>query len=104
MSDECQATPKAELERQIMDPNVPKNEREWWAAAEVERLQGLLTAKTTPGYELLAGTIEKMEAEIARLRADLAEAEKYNGHHQQACVEIERLRDKTKNRPPAGEG
>jgi hypothetical protein len=42
MSDECEATPKAELERQIMDPNVPKNELEWWAAAEIERLQEAL--------------------------------------------------------------
>lgn len=34
-----QATDRAELERQIMDPNVPKNEREWWAAREIERLR-----------------------------------------------------------------
>ena len=36
---EHEATPRAELERQIMDPNIPKNEREWWAAAEIERLR-----------------------------------------------------------------
>ena len=39
---EHNATPRAELERQIMDPNIPKNEREWWAAAEIERLRALL--------------------------------------------------------------
>ena len=26
-----------------MDPNVPKNEREWWAANEIERLRAALT-------------------------------------------------------------
>jgi hypothetical protein len=36
------ATDPKELERQIMDPNVPKNEREWWAAREIEKLQDLL--------------------------------------------------------------
>lgn len=29
----------ADLERQILDPNVAKNEREWWAAREIERLR-----------------------------------------------------------------
>jgi hypothetical protein len=38
---------------------------------EIARLTDLLEAKTTPGYELLAGTLEKQEAEIAKLRADL---------------------------------
>jgi hypothetical protein len=38
-----QATPSASLEEHIMDPNVPKNEREWWAANEIERLRAALT-------------------------------------------------------------
>lgn len=38
----CASTPRAELERQIMDSNVPKNEREWWAAREIERLRAAL--------------------------------------------------------------
>lgn len=37
--DQHEATPRSELERQIMDHNIPKNEREWWAAAEIERLR-----------------------------------------------------------------
>jgi len=41
-NDAGQATPRAELERQIMDSNVPKNEREWWAAREIERLQAIV--------------------------------------------------------------
>jgi hypothetical protein len=49
MSDivEHKATPRAELERQIMDPNIPKNEREWWAAAEIERLRANDKARVT---------------------------------------------------------
>lgn len=35
----CDATPSEELRRQIMDSRVPKNEREWWASREIERLE-----------------------------------------------------------------
>jgi uncharacterized protein (UPF0147 family) len=35
----CQATTPSSLEQQIMDPSVPKNEREHWAACEIERLR-----------------------------------------------------------------
>ena len=40
MSDDTgyQATPHAELLAQILDPRVPKNEREWAAAREIEKL------------------------------------------------------------------
>ena len=34
-----QATPAATLEQQITDPNFPKNEREWWAAARIRQLE-----------------------------------------------------------------
>lgn len=37
-----QATPAATLEQQIMDPNFPKNEREWWAAARIQQLETAL--------------------------------------------------------------
>ena len=36
------ATDKAELKRQIMDPNEPKNEREWWAYHEIGHMRELL--------------------------------------------------------------
>ena len=42
LNKEYQATPAATLEQQIMDPNFPKNEREWWAAARIEQLEGAL--------------------------------------------------------------
>jgi hypothetical protein len=34
-----QATPASTLEEQIMNPCIAKNEREWWAATEIERLR-----------------------------------------------------------------
>lgn len=38
----AQATPREELERRIMDPNIPKNEQEHWAVGEIHRLRDLL--------------------------------------------------------------
>jgi hypothetical protein len=34
-----QTTPREELQRQIMDCNVPKNEREHWAARRIAELE-----------------------------------------------------------------
>lgn len=48
-------TPQDSLESQIMDPNFPKNEREWWAAAEITRLR----------------------AEVEALRADAPDAQRF---------------------------
>jgi hypothetical protein len=33
-----EATPRQDLIRQLLDPNVPKNEREWCAAREISEL------------------------------------------------------------------
>lgn len=35
----CQATDPATLRHQIMNCNVPKNEREWWSARTIEKLE-----------------------------------------------------------------
>ena len=40
----AQATPDGELRRQILSHFVPKNEREWWAARAIERLEFELNA------------------------------------------------------------
>jgi hypothetical protein len=42
MSGTKKATPTAELERQICSAVEPKNEREWWAHYEIERLRAEL--------------------------------------------------------------
>jgi hypothetical protein len=39
-----EATPNEELRRQILSQVVPKNEREWWAASAIERLELELNA------------------------------------------------------------
>ena len=47
MSDEqitAQATPAGELRRQILSPHIGKNEREWWAARTIEKLERQLNA------------------------------------------------------------
>ena len=46
-------TPQDSLESQIMDPNFPKNEREWWASEEIARLRA---------------EVDALKAEDARLR------------------------------------
>jgi len=51
------ATPRADLERYITDSNVPKNEAEWWAHHEIERLRSLLASE------------EEATARIARVEA-----------------------------------
>jgi hypothetical protein len=42
MNDGKQSTPAGELERQICSATEPKNEREWWAHREIERLRGAI--------------------------------------------------------------
>jgi hypothetical protein len=41
----CQATPAGDLRQQILDSRVPKNEREWWASREIEKLERALAAE-----------------------------------------------------------
>ena len=55
---ENRAMPAATLEQEILDPNHPKNEREWWAADEIERLTArveVLEGALTPFAEALKG-------------------------------------------------
>ena len=90
-------TPQDSLESQIMDPNFPKNEREWWAAAEITRLRagvealeavnaalaswhGAFTDGTTGLYHDGCGNAQcardhlvvHLTAEVEALRADAA--------------------------------
>jgi hypothetical protein len=43
-------------------------------------------------FDVLKADYDALRAEVERLTAQLVEAEKYNGWHQQACIENERLR------------
>jgi len=62
MTDAKQATPAAALEQQICSAVEPKNEREWWAHREIERLRDRLSVETLALVETLARA-EKAEAE-----------------------------------------
>lgn len=55
----CKATPAAELERKIMNPSIPKNEAEWWASREIERLREELQAERDKGGWKPIGTAPK---------------------------------------------
>ena len=87
----CQATPAGDLRQQIIDSRVPKNEREWWASREIEKLERELTAArserdlaiTRVACILWSGAIDKHTcgdvqkwadyyiAELTRLRAEV---------------------------------
>jgi hypothetical protein len=58
-----QATPHDALIAQIMDSRVPKNEREWAAAREIERLRDEL--------RIARSIVETRWQEIERLRKQL---------------------------------
>ena len=59
MNDEAhEATPNHELERQIMSYNEAKNEREWWAMHEIERLREALREISTRNFPEGTATLE----------------------------------------------
>jgi len=106
----CQATPAGDLRQQIIDSRVPKNEREWWASREIEKLERELAAAkaerdlniTRVASILWSGAIDKRTcgdvqqwaddytAELTRLRADL---ERFTGHGLLDCHAICDQRD-----------
>ena len=67
---QAKARDKATLEQQIMDAGIAKNDAEWWAMSEIERLraalQRLLVAVTSSA---IRG--EDWEAEIQSARTAL---------------------------------
>jgi DNA repair exonuclease SbcCD ATPase subunit len=85
----CQATPAGDLRQQIIDSRVPKNEREWWASREIEKLERELAAAKAECERLTANQRQPAEDifvshlcdELTRLRAELAIAENWVEHH-----------------------
>jgi hypothetical protein len=62
----CQATPAGDLRQQIMDSRVPKNEREWWASREIEKLERELTETERLRFGADADR-RRLRAEVERL-------------------------------------
>ena len=60
-------TPQDSLESQIMDPNFPKNEREWWASEEITRLRAEVEALKAENARLHTAN-ERMRAALERFR------------------------------------
>jgi hypothetical protein len=80
MSDEAhEATPDHELERQIMSYNEAKNEREWWAMHEIERLREALCDCHHVLHKLMAivpgndAVVDEMAKVMKKARAALGE-------------------------------
>ena len=73
LSDEqsYQSTPNKILHEQLMNPNVPKNEREWYASRLIEKLQGEVESLSKSNLslkQLAQDMAEKSNKEIARLK------------------------------------
>ena len=64
----CKPTSPEELERQIMDSNVPKNEREWWARDEIERLREHQTECKQHGVDALRRAHEREQRAVEQAR------------------------------------
>jgi len=83
MSDAKQATPAAELERQICSATEPKNEREWWSHYEIARLRAALATERERA--------DRAEAESEAVRALLRWPGDFclscggDGGHEEAC-------------------
>ena len=70
------ATSRATLEQHICDVNIPKNEAEWWAHGEIERLRvkyanGGRVAASKPFVQRIEAQIKKLEAEVIAFIGEL---------------------------------
>jgi hypothetical protein len=85
MSDDAKcyaATPAKTIEQHIMDPNIAKNEAEWWAYHEIEKLRSALIGVTSEletfvsifkGYQGM--TMNNASAAIRAAKAALGESD-----------------------------
>ena len=73
MRDEAyHATPKHILEHQIMSHGKSKNEREWWACHEIEKLRAQVAGyqKDADDYLIRLDELNALRARIAELEAE----------------------------------
>lgn len=74
----CAAAPREELESQVMDSNIPKNEREWWARGQIETLRAriaeLEAAQGSVDHFIPLADVQR-EAEKCRIMLDKGEGD-----------------------------
>ena len=92
-------TANATLEQQMMDACAPKNEREWWAFAEIGRLRAevaSLTAQLQSGESFHAVAVHQRDAawgEVETLKATLTQQCKgFRADVEKLEAEVEALR------------
>ena len=68
-NDCCEASLPGELQRQIMDCRIPKNEREWWASRRLEKLEKALDDIIEHGVESHEDAHEMQDIALAALQA-----------------------------------
>ena len=96
----CQATPAGDLRQQIMDSRVPKNEREWWASREIEKLERELTETERLRFGADADR-RRLRAEVERwqgIAAEMSQEREHNANEASRLrAEVERLTAKIGN-------
>jgi hypothetical protein len=96
----CQATPAGDLRQQIIDSRVPKNEREWWASREIEKLERELTETERLRFGADADR-RRLRAEVERWKTVAAEMSQEREHNANEAsrlrAEVERLTAKIGN-------
>lgn len=90
MNDAKQATPPDELERQICNSTVPKNEREWWAYHEIERLRARITELEAELERVKRAAINGMNAATAHGHGLVEQAARLRAESNPDALESER--------------
>jgi len=90
----CAATLPEELSEQIMNPNVPKNEREWWAYHHIESLGAELTtlrAQNAHWENVARATNAKLGVALEAVMAVVSATRQYlppDGISQHECISL----------------
>lgn len=73
-----QATPNDSLEEQIVSSTFPKNEREWWAHHEIDRLRVEYAAlqESVTAKDLLIAALSDLPYEVPSFDERSSEADK----------------------------
>jgi chromosome segregation ATPase len=88
----CQATTAGDLRQQILDSRVPKNEREWWASREIEKLERGVRALEAC-YNIACGEVQRFRAEVERWQTVAAQMTAEREHNANEASRLRALSD-----------